>query len=241
MALKMADKMLTKEEEEEREHFCKVVSAFLQYKNNSLSRIHRTKQHLRKFPLEQQKILASNGFQEHLDALETCVELNYEVVKLIVADVNTMFENVPPEKRPGGKDGLGQVAVTDPDDIDKVQTTVKQFVRDWSSEGAEERKMCYGPILEEILEQFGQVEDKKTIRVLVPGAGLGRLAFEIAKTGFECQGNEFSLYMLMASNFVLNKCRFVNCFKIHPWIHQFTNNLSNSDVLQSVSFPVSED
>lgn len=43
------------------------------------------------------------------------------------------------------------------------------------------------------------------MQILVPGAGLGRLAFEIAKRGYSCQGNEFSLFMLFASNFVLNK------------------------------------
>ncbi|KAJ8872252.1 hypothetical protein PR048_025854 [Dryococelus australis] len=43
------------------------------------------------------------------------------------------------------------------------------------------------------------------VKVLVPGAGLGRLAFEIARLGYNCQGNEFSLFMLFASNFVLNK------------------------------------
>jgi len=48
------------------------------------------------------------------------------------------------------------------------------------------------------------------IRILVPGAGLGRLAFEIARRGYTCQGNEFSLFMLFASNFMLNK--WVCCF-----------------------------
>jgi len=50
------------------------------------------------------------------------------------------------------------------------------------------------------------------IRILVPGAGLGRLAFEIARRGYTCQGNEFSLFMLFASNFMLNKwvCWFVH-------------------------------
>jgi len=43
------------------------------------------------------------------------------------------------------------------------------------------------------------------VSVLVPGAGLGRLAFEIACLGYTCEGNEFSLFMLFASNFVLNK------------------------------------
>ena len=47
--------------------------------------------------------------------------------------------------------------------------------------------------------------DRRQIEILVPGAGLGRLAYELAKLGFACEGNEFSLFMLFASNFVLNK------------------------------------
>ena len=48
------------------------------------------------------------------------------------------------------------------------------------------------------------------VQILVPGAGLGRLAFEIAKRGYSCQGNEFSLFMLFASNFVLNKYKAIS-------------------------------
>ena len=55
------------------------------------------------------------------------------------------------------------------------------------------------------------------ISVLVPGAGLGRLAYEIARVGYTCQGNEFSLFMLFASNFILNKL--VSC---HKFIDQYT-------------------
>jgi hypothetical protein len=36
--------------------------------------------------------------------------------------------------------------------------------------------------------------------VLVPGAGLGRLAFEVAWQGYSCQGNEYSFFMLLASH-----------------------------------------
>ena len=64
---------------------------------------------------------------------------------------------------------------------------------------------------------------RETIRVLVPGAGLGRLAYDVAKLGgslsyvpihvhithtykgFACQANEFSHYMLLASFLILNK------------------------------------
>ena len=105
-------------------------------------------------------------------------------------------------------------------DVEKIQSTLKQFVRDWSDAGKEEREMCYKPIMQELeklypsvnkknsSEQqsaFGYCASRNDLKVLVPGAGLGRLAYDIAMQGFECQGNEFSLYMLLASNYVLNK------------------------------------
>ncbi len=39
-------------------------------------------------------------------------------------------------------------------DVDKVRTTLKQFVRDWSGDGRCEREACYGPILDELALLF---------------------------------------------------------------------------------------
>ena len=52
------------------------------------------------------------------------------------------------------------------------------------------------------------VSDVSKLSVLVPGAGLGRLAWEIARLGYMCQGNEWSFFMLFSSNFVLNRYEF---------------------------------
>lgn len=38
--------------------------------------------------------------------------------------------------------------------MDKVRTTIKQFVRDWSADGHNEREACYLPIVMEICEKF---------------------------------------------------------------------------------------
>ena len=50
--------------------------------------------------------------------------------------------------------------------------------------------------------------------IILSTCDIFRLAFEIARMGFECQGNEFSLFMLFTSNFVLNKCKSPNVFKV---------------------------
>ena len=39
-------------------------------------------------------------------------------------------------------------------DMDKIKTTLKQFVRDWSDAGRPEREVCYNPVLEEIKSRF---------------------------------------------------------------------------------------
>ena len=129
----------------------------------------------------------------------------------------------------GGPTGDGPK--TAPMDIEKIQSTLKQFVRDWSDVGREERQMSYTPILNELNKLYPQIEGnsddsgldstsrtnirRNKIKVLVPGAGMGRLAYDIAKQGFECQGNEFSLYMLFASNYVLNRYITINTIEFY--------------------------
>lgn len=101
--------------------------------------------------------------------------------------------------------------------------------------GSFEREQCYQPIIDEIEEQFPHDKfDRKMINVLVPGAGLGRLAFEITTRGFACEGNEFNMFMLVVSYFVLNLCKEVDEFEIYPWIHQYCNNLKAEDQMISV-------
>lgn len=65
-----------------------------------------------------------------------------------------------------------------------MQAVFKQLMRDWSRFGAAERQQCYGPIIEEIETNYPEdTFNRCDINILVPGAGLGRLAFEIATRG----------------------------------------------------------
>lgn len=43
--------------------------------------------------------------------------------------------------------------------------------------------------------------------------------------------------MLIASNFILNRCLLDNQFEIYPFCHQFVNNLKRNDPLRSCRFP----
>merc|ERR1719384_2629608 len=124
--------------------------------------------------MEHQKLLRKHGYQETMDDLKLAVDRNNSIINHILKDVDGIFENVnhsdmteeDPRVRPT------------PVDMDKIQSTLKQIARDWSSAGAEERSQCYLPVLEELMAQYPGPGDRQCVKVLVPGAGLGRLAWE---------------------------------------------------------------
>lgn len=66
-------------------------------------------------------------------------------------------------------------------DLGRVREALKHFIRDWSDEGAEERRTIFTPILD-VLGVVPQAE-RGRMKVLVPGSGLGRLAWEASQLG----------------------------------------------------------
>lgn len=188
-------------DEEERINFYNIIAAFRCYRANSLNHVNRKEAYLNSLPGTHQTMLAN--YRDHLQKVRYCIEANYKVIKHIIQDADCLFYN------DSKSTNLSQPPVTPKvrnQDIQKVQITLKQIFRDWSVQGQAERDQCYKPIIDEIADFFqdkhGAVEN---VKILVPGAGLGRLIYEIAYRGYYCEGNEFSLFMLIASNFVLNR------------------------------------
>lgn len=120
-------------------------------------------------------------------------------------------------------------------DLEKARSTIRQFYRDWSAEGQAEREICYGRVLKAL--QNERVRRNTNLRVLVPGAGLGRLVFDLCAAGFTAEGNEISYHQLLASSYVLNSVRSAGCHVLYPWIHSFSNHKSRTDHLKGVSIP----
>ncbi|XP_026483628.1 carnosine N-methyltransferase [Vanessa tameamea] len=237
------------DEEKERAHFRAVVNAFKYYKLCSLDRIHKSEKIVSMLQPNHQRRLEK--YKSYLIKFKKCLDVNNSVVHLIIRDVDTMFENVDHsiDANTNGMESFGcnynnceipsQKQHKMQHDVEKVQSVLKNIVRDWSDAGAAEREQCYKPILEELESRYPPEEfsDRSHIKVLVPGAGLGRLAWEIAARGYSCQGNEFSLFMLFASNFILNKCPEANKHTVYPWVHQYVNHMTSEHQIQAATFP----
>ncbi|KAL5020564.1 hypothetical protein ScPMuIL_003456 [Solemya velum] len=222
-------------DELEKEHFIRILNSFKYYRTHCMKRIQNAEKHFEGLSEHHKELLPD--FLENLNNLRQCVEDNSEIIQMITSDADQMFENKSHGLVENGLDDIKRLPPTS-FDMDKVMTTLKQFVRDWSEDGVIERTACYDPVIKEIQRRFPpQRCEASSVYILVPGAGLGRLAFELAKQGYSCQGNEWSLFMLLASNFVLNKCREVNAYTLYPWISQWSNNKMTGDQLAPVKFP----
>ncbi|XP_058459161.1 carnosine N-methyltransferase isoform X2 [Malaya genurostris] len=222
------------ENEEEQNIFCNIIAAFKCYRKTALESVNRREAYVNSLPKNHQEMLTK--YRELLQKLRCCIEANDNVIKHIVQDADCLFYN--------DSDNLFQssnlkpltMPKVRPQDIQKV--TLKQIFRDWSIEGQSERNQCYKPIIDEITTVFSPLKcNVEDIKILVPGAGLGRLVYEIACRGYYCEGNEFSLFMLIASNFVLNRCIVENQCTFYPWVHQYVNNLCRNNQIKSVTFP----
>lgn len=113
--------------------------------------------------------------------------------------------------------------------VENCKSLLRQLVREWAVDGEEERAV-YKWIIEKT-RKYGDSE----CRVLVPGAGLGRLSWELAKCGFAVQGSEFSNFMLLPSECILNHLD--HQITIHPYLFPFSNTKSEADQLKAISIP----
>ena len=220
---------------EEYRHLRNVVSAFFNYQIDSLRDLARTERDFKSIDEKYLKRMSFN-YTERLDKLKKAIWLNYSFLLKVADPYKNMF------KLYKGKNGevLMEPLLVEVKDIIKMRSTLRLFTRDWAINGIDERNSTYKPILNE-LKKFFENKTKKEfqegINILVPGAGLGRLMYEIAKLGFKSQGNEFSYYMLLCSNFIFNNTTKKDEFILQPFIHSFSNIFNEEDPFKKISIP----
>ena len=132
---------------------------------------------------------------------------------------------------------------TTQNDTDKARSCINQFYRDWSAAGNAEREKCFDPVLGALNAEYtNRLQstpdlDRSDLKILVPGAGLGRFVFDICQAGFEVEGNEISYHELMASSLVLNHTQKAGQFTIAPFALSCSNHLSRADQFQTFAVP----
>jgi N2227-like protein len=120
-----------------------------------------------------QHLARSVGYSEKLLKYDSSIALNEKLTSAITRQARADMAKESPPKVINHASGQP--------DIGRVRETLKHIARDWSGEGREERERTFAPIFEELVKIAP--EGRPQTHVLVPGSGLGRLAWEIAQLG----------------------------------------------------------
>ncbi|KAG6899233.1 hypothetical protein C0993_012078 [Termitomyces sp. T159_Od127] len=167
------------------------------------------------------------GYPEKLDKLKLVTDMNAVITERIAELAADEF-------------GLGEPGAGS-EDIGRVRESLKHFIRDWSTYGATEREKMFQPILN-ILKAVDEGE-RSGKRVLVPGSGLGRLAWEISQLGaflgYHTTANELSFFMNLAFRFLLSPetTTTTNEHTLRPYAHWFSHQRSNESLFRAIHFP----
>ncbi|KAH8715076.1 Carnosine N-methyltransferase [Beauveria bassiana] len=191
-------------------------------------------------PQSQWQMLAGPPFNflETLDKVDAAIDSNAELARAILQSGLKAFQSMT-DPSDGTSSSMPHewAGVAKHVDIDKARSTLRQFYRDWTTDGAKEREASYGPIMKALTDEKLKIANGGPYKVLVPGAGLGRLVFDLCRAGFEAEGNEISYHQLIASSFILNECQGQEQFTIYPWVHTFSNHLTRGNHLRGYKVP----
>jgi len=241
------DDVTPSERAREREAFLKIVRAVCEYEREATRLLDRWRARLRDARIPSRHDGVLERARDSLGArASACVERNTHFLRCAVevfVDNERAPEHLMVPSSATAAWAADETFRCAPDDAEKVRYVLKNAWRDWSAEGACERDPVYGAIFDALREKLGGIDaevgnpEGEAPRVLVPGCGLGRLVYELAKAGYEAQGNEYSYYMLMFSSFMLNATQEKEEFVIHPWMHNRSNHRAATDQWREARVP----
>ena len=160
--------------------------------------------------------------------MDDAIDTNAEIAEAIL-DIGLQAFDIPAS--PPKDSPLNWYNTAKPSDIAKAHSTIRQFYRDWSAEGAVERELITTTVLTDLSTHSSGTN------VLLPGAGLARLVLDLTLHGYNATGNEISYHQLLASNWVLNHTAHAGQFALHPFATTFTNLRNRTQQLTSVRIP----
>ena len=164
------------EEELEKAHWTEVIRAFLHYEDFVSMDVSQRQRRINKLP------------KKYSDALPDCTFAKFGKV-IDAAKCNQRFFNdlcdfqgfnFGPNTERVSKEGKRVPFSV----MHRNQAVLHSLAREWASEGLQERKSTFDPIMEELSRVLPvTMENAYKQKILVPGCGLSRLPLEIAAKG----------------------------------------------------------
>ncbi|CCF33516.1 hypothetical protein CH063_00142 [Colletotrichum higginsianum] len=217
-----------------RHRLLEALFGFSRYKPRQMAELDRYKGLYKHVSKAQKAVLEKTvKYSQKFETAEQLLDLNQQLCDEIV-ETALEFYGISHEEladHSKAKDNAGQAA-------DRVSTSqaLKHFVRDWSTAGTGERDDAFPCILDTLQTLFPD-RSSRDIKILFPGAGVGRLGHEVAGLGgFEVTINEWSMFMNLAYRFLEAHPR-PGTKALHPFVDSWSHHATTSDMFRGVSFP----
>lgn len=185
-------------------------------------------------------------FLDRMAQVKKLVELNNEILKKVLAFHRTNYISLARKEGSSDMDECCyECCGLTPKDRGRrahytqqstTENLFKQFYREWSIEGANERKECFQPALEMCQKYLPPTPGNK-YKVLAPGAGFGRLSWDLASIGYSnvyaCECNH---EMLLCMQYMLGSSFTPGSFDVYPFV-SVTSDLRDNMQLFKASVP----
>ena len=107
--------------------------------------------------------------------------------------------------------------------------------RDWSQDCEHVHRDVYARIVEELRSRLPVPKEGARPSVMIPGAGLSRLSYEVALEGYDVESNEYSAVFCTVADWLFNRCD--KPHTIYPLAHVFGENREYGNQYTSISVP----
>lgn len=194
-------------------------------------------------------------FEPRMSAIAECIEVNVTLLSRIAdsatsisssSDLSAPQENghptpnspSPPSEQPTDRAAEEKQLLSG-----EIRRGFTLLARDWSAVGEQQRDACYKPLVEAVDSAYREASrtnqslSRDAFRVLVPGAGAGRLPWELVRRGFAVEGCESSFTALLVGNYALNSVSGEAASTIYPFVHEQSNVASQKAATRPVSVP----
>ncbi|ODV84592.1 hypothetical protein CANARDRAFT_29117 [[Candida] arabinofermentans NRRL YB-2248] len=191
----------------------------------------------------QQDLVSSTGYCKKLNQVDSLFNVNNILLKDLVSKSikkynisNLELKQASELSKFGSGSGSGSGGYY------RVIESLCHYTRDWTNQGSVEIQPLITYFKNQLIST--NVDFKNTIAI-VPGSGLGRMSHELTKLNFKkVHAIEYSWLMVLFNEFVYANenevdekiCSKPNTYKIHPYIHNYSNQLSNDLQFRSVEF-----
>jgi len=216
----------------ERASFLRVIAAFRSYEADALAEVERWEANHALLPPAHRLPSQVATFAASRAAVAANAAFLRDMLAAFGGDEAPAHLRVPPPPP-------GPPQRSAPGEAEKVRYVLRNLVRDWSEEGSAERAGVYAPLVSALARHLPPYAGPpgQPPRVLVPGAGLGRLCCELVAAGYAAEGCEWSHYMLIASSYLMNVLGGGEQALVHPWVLSSCNNVAVGDAARPILVP----